>query len=132
MMEIGNERSFDLELGGGNDGSDVLDYWLTGMEEQLFSPVGSDISDFLDLKEDSKAEVELAKSSEAESRDEAPVVVVDSLETSKVWTRFEALQRYKLKRQNRKYGKKIRYECRKKIAAGRPRSGGRFVRVANK
>eukprot|EP00186_Timspurckia_oligopyrenoides_P000989 CAMPEP_0182451486 /NCGR_PEP_ID=MMETSP1172-20130603/43747_1 /TAXON_ID=708627 /ORGANISM="Timspurckia oligopyrenoides, Strain CCMP3278" /LENGTH=232 /DNA_ID=CAMNT_0024649267 /DNA_START=143 /DNA_END=842 /DNA_ORIENTATION=+ len=44
------------------------------------------------------------------------------------WTREDALRRYKEKRQRRCFKKVVRYDCRKKIAASRPRVGGRFAR----
>lgn len=44
-------------------------------------------------------------------------------------SREDALIRYKKKRANRCFRKKIRYECRRKIASDRPRVGGRFART---
>jgi len=44
------------------------------------------------------------------------------------WTREDALLRYRRKKANRCFRKKIRYECRRKIASERPRVGGRFAR----
>ena len=44
-------------------------------------------------------------------------------------TREAALVRFRQKRRERKFGKLIRYDCRKKLADARPRIKGRFVRV---
>lgn len=44
-------------------------------------------------------------------------------------TREAALVRFRQKRRERKFGKLIRYDCRKKLADARPRVKGRFVRV---
>uniref|UniRef100_A0A6T6L7F7 CCT domain-containing protein n=2 Tax=Rhodosorus marinus TaxID=101924 RepID=A0A6T6L7F7_9RHOD len=46
-----------------------------------------------------------------------------------MWSRDEALTRYRRKKNNRCFKKKIRYECRRKIASDRPRVGGRFART---
>lgn len=43
--------------------------------------------------------------------------------------RDQALRKYKLKRQNLTYSKKIRYESRKQLAKTRPRVKGQFVRM---
>uniref|UniRef100_A0A7S1T940 CCT domain-containing protein n=1 Tax=Compsopogon caeruleus TaxID=31354 RepID=A0A7S1T940_9RHOD len=45
--------------------------------------------------------------------------------------RAEAIKRFRLKRAARCFKKKIRYECRKKIAASRPRVGGRFAKKSD-
>ena len=42
--------------------------------------------------------------------------------------RMEALARFRSKRANRSFTKKVRYECRKQLADSRPRVKGRFVR----
>lgn len=42
--------------------------------------------------------------------------------------RLEALQRFRNKRANRSFTKKVRYECRKQLADSRPRVKGRFVK----
>lgn len=42
--------------------------------------------------------------------------------------RMEALARFRSKRANRTFTKKVRYECRKQLADSRPRVKGRFVR----
>lgn len=42
--------------------------------------------------------------------------------------RMEALERFRSKRANRSFTKKVRYECRKQLADSRPRVKGRFVR----
>lgn len=42
--------------------------------------------------------------------------------------RMEALVRFRNKRANRSFTKKVRYECRKQLADSRPRVKGRFVR----
>lgn len=42
--------------------------------------------------------------------------------------RMEALARFRNKRANRSFTKKVRYECRKQLADSRPRVKGRFVR----
>lgn len=42
--------------------------------------------------------------------------------------RLEALARFRSKRANRSFTKKVRYECRKQLADSRPRVKGRFVR----
>lgn len=44
-------------------------------------------------------------------------------------TREAALVRFRQKRRERKFGKHIRYECRKQLADARPRVKGRFVRI---
>lgn len=44
-------------------------------------------------------------------------------------TREAALVRFRQKRRERRYGKHIRYDCRKKLADSRPRVKGRFVRA---
>jgi len=43
-------------------------------------------------------------------------------------TREAALVRFRQKRRERRFGKHIRYDCRKKLADARPRVKGRFVR----
>mmetsp|Transcript_1051 Transcript_1051/g.3014 ORF Transcript_1051/g.3014 Transcript_1051/m.3014 type:complete len:373 (-) Transcript_1051:35-1153(-) len=43
-------------------------------------------------------------------------------------TREAALIRFRQKRRERKFGKNIRYDCRKKLADARPRVKGRFVK----
>ncbi|KAJ8907073.1 hypothetical protein NDN08_003555 [Rhodosorus marinus] len=48
------------------------------------------------------------------------------------WNRQEALERYRRKKANRCFKKKIRYQCRKRIASDRPRVGGRFARIGEK
>lgn len=42
--------------------------------------------------------------------------------------RMEALARFRSKRANRSFAKKVRYECRKQLADSRPRVKGRFVK----
>lgn len=42
--------------------------------------------------------------------------------------RMEALARFRSKRANRSFTKRVRYECRKQLADSRPRVKGRFVR----
>ncbi|KAI0566253.1 CCT domain containing protein [Gracilaria domingensis] len=42
--------------------------------------------------------------------------------------RKEALERFRSKRANRSFAKRVRYECRKQLADSRPRVKGRFVR----
>lgn len=44
-------------------------------------------------------------------------------------TREAALVRFRQKRRERRFGKLIRYDCRKKLADARPRVKGRFVRI---
>lgn len=44
-------------------------------------------------------------------------------------TREAALVRFRQKRRERRFGKLIRYDCRKKLADARPRIKGRFVRI---
>lgn len=44
-------------------------------------------------------------------------------------TREAALVRFRQKRRERRFGKHIRYDCRKKLADARPRVKGRFVRA---
>lgn len=44
-------------------------------------------------------------------------------------TREAALVRFRQKRSERRFGKLIRYDCRKKLADARPRVKGRFVRI---
>ncbi|KAI0564362.1 hypothetical protein FGB62_26g20 [Gracilaria domingensis] len=44
-------------------------------------------------------------------------------------TREAALVRFRQKRRERRFGKLIRYDCRKKLADARPRVKGRFVRL---
>lgn len=44
-------------------------------------------------------------------------------------TREAALVRFRQKRSERRFGKLIRYDCRKKLADARPRIKGRFVRI---
>lgn len=44
-------------------------------------------------------------------------------------TREAALVRFRQKRRERRFGKLIRYECRKQLADARPRVKGRFVRI---
>lgn len=46
-------------------------------------------------------------------------------------TREAALVRFRQKRSERRFGKLIRYDCRKKLADARPRVKGRFVRIKN-
>lgn len=46
-------------------------------------------------------------------------------------TREAALVRFRQKRRERRFGKLIRYDCRKKLADARPRVKGRFVRLKN-
>lgn len=46
-------------------------------------------------------------------------------------TREAALVRFRQKRRERRFGKLIRYDCRKKLADARPRVKGRFVRMKN-
>lgn len=53
---------------------------------------------------------------------------LESLPT-RLWTRKEALERYRQKKARRCFKKKIRYHCRKRIASDRPRVGGRFARI---
>ncbi|KAA8495394.1 Zinc finger protein CONSTANS-LIKE 5 [Porphyridium purpureum] len=48
--------------------------------------------------------------------------------TLPLWSREDALKRYRAKRERRSFKKVVRYDCRKKIAASRPRIGGRFAR----
>lgn len=45
--------------------------------------------------------------------------------------RLEALARFRAKRANRSFQKKIRYGCRQRLAESRPRVKGRFVRKAD-
>lgn len=53
----------------------------------------------------------------------------DLIREFKKKTREAALVRFRQKRRERKFGKLIRYDCRKKLADARPRVKGRFVRV---
>jgi len=46
-------------------------------------------------------------------------------------TREAALVRFRQKRRERRFGKLIRYACRKQLADARPRVKGRFVRINN-
>lgn len=70
-----------------------------------------------------KSEIDIIKSqSEKDAEAEAK-----SLEIRKK-KRMEALARFRSKRANRSFTKKVRYECRKQLADSRPRVKGRFVR----
>jgi hypothetical protein len=53
----------------------------------------------------------------------------DLIREFKKKTREAALVRFRQKRRERRFGKLIRYDCRKKLADARPRIKGRFVRV---
>lgn len=51
-----------------------------------------------------------------------------TLEEQRKKRRMEALARFRTKRANRSFTKRVRYECRKQLADSRPRVKGRFVR----
>ncbi len=53
----------------------------------------------------------------------------DLIREFKKKTREAALVRFRQKRRERRFGKLIRYECRKQLADARPRVKGRFVRI---
>lgn len=53
----------------------------------------------------------------------------DLIREFKKKTREAALVRFRQKRRERRFGKLIRYDCRKKLADARPRVKGRFVRI---
>lgn len=53
----------------------------------------------------------------------------DLIREFKKKTREAALVRFRQKRRERRFGKLIRYDCRKKLADARPRFKGRFVRL---
>ncbi|PXF49408.1 Two-component response regulator-like PRR37 [Gracilariopsis chorda] len=55
----------------------------------------------------------------------------DLIREFKKKTREAALVRFRQKRRERRFGKLIRYDCRKKLADARPRVKGRFVRMKN-
>lgn len=55
----------------------------------------------------------------------------DLIREFKKKTREAALVRFRQKRSERRFGKLIRYDCRKKLADARPRVKGRFVRIKN-
>lgn len=64
---------------------------------------------------------------------ENPVVPSEEPKTSeqRKQIRLEALARFRAKRANRSFQKKIRYGCRQRLAESRPRVKGRFVRKAD-
>eukprot|EP00184_Porphyridium_aerugineum_P007030 CAMPEP_0184697712 /NCGR_PEP_ID=MMETSP0313-20130426/4586_1 /TAXON_ID=2792 /ORGANISM="Porphyridium aerugineum, Strain SAG 1380-2" /LENGTH=315 /DNA_ID=CAMNT_0027156545 /DNA_START=188 /DNA_END=1135 /DNA_ORIENTATION=+ len=59
----------------------------------------------------------------------APMISITDINgVEYLWSREDALKRYREKRARRCFKKVVRYDCRKKIAASRPRIGGRFAR----
>lgn len=67
-------------------------------------------------------------SAEAEDKTEAEKDESERSAEQRKKRRMEALARFRSKRANRSFTKKVRYECRKQLADSRPRVKGRFVR----
>lgn len=70
-------------------------------------------------------------SSSAQAKDSEEIYSEKSEKKIGIYTpeaRRERLQKFKEKRRNRIWEKKIKYDCRKKLADSRPRIKGRFVR----
>lgn len=81
---------------------------------------------------DKEEEEEMEAEVEAEAEGVVPEVEEEKEREREVEMRKkrrkEALERFRNKRANRSFTKKVRYECRKQLADSRPRVKGRFVR----
>lgn len=77
-----------------------------------------------------RAREEVVEESSAEPSDKAEAEKDESERRAeqRKKRRMEALVRFRSKRANRSFTKKVRYECRKQLADSRPRVKGRFVR----
>lgn len=67
--------------------------------------------------------------SQADKKARVEVEKQELIREFKKKTREAALVRFRQKRSERRFGKLIRYDCRKKLADARPRVKGRFVRI---
>lgn len=94
---------------------------------------GADISGSLDTAEEfgdvasGGRDIKMESSDEKKSRVE--LEKQELIREFKKKTREAALVRFRQKRSERRFGKLIRYDCRKKLADARPRVKGRFVRI---
>lgn len=75
-----------------------------------------------------REEVEGDTSTESEQKTDAEKDEAERSAEQRKKRRMEALARFRSKRANRSFTKKVRYECRKQLADSRPRVKGRFVR----
>nr|GMC98637.1 two-component response regulator-like APRR5 [Ipomoea batatas] len=82
-------------------------------------------SSFTDQSANSRTSVPLIKSTAECSKEKAPLGQDGSYQQSQ---REAALTKFRLKRKDRCFEKKVRYESRKKLAEQRPRVKGQFVR----
>eukprot|EP00180_Rhodochaete_pulchella_P002332 Plantae.Rhodophyta-Rhodochaete_pulchella.ctg35355.p1 GENE.Plantae.Rhodophyta-Rhodochaete_pulchella.ctg35355~~Plantae.Rhodophyta-Rhodochaete_pulchella.ctg35355.p1 ORF type:complete len:214 (+),score=25.35 Plantae.Rhodophyta-Rhodochaete_pulchella.ctg35355:119-760(+) len=69
--------------------------------------------------------------SSRESGGKREVAMPTPTQTEAAAARAAAIKRFRAKKAARCFDKRIRYECRKKIAASRPRVGGRFAKKAD-
>lgn len=67
--------------------------------------------------------------SAAQKKERVEIEKQELIREFKKKTREAALVRFRQKRRERRFGKLIRYDCRKKLADARPRIKGRFVRI---
>lgn len=86
-----------------------------------------------DVHMDESTNMKKSNNQSANSNDninDSPSVTEDEAKLSeqRKKRRQEALARFRSKRANRSFTKKVRYECRKQLADSRPRVKGRFVR----
>lgn len=72
---------------------------------------------------------EVKEESQSEKKARIEVEKQELIREFKKKTREAALVRFRQKRSERRFGKLIRYDCRKKLADARPRVKGRFVRI---
>ncbi|KFK37444.1 pseudo-response regulator 9 [Arabis alpina] len=107
---------------------------LLGPQESLF-PEGSNLlkaSKELEVGSQSTCNTNEGITGQSSSSTEKPKEEESINEKQQRWSQREAaLMKFRLKRKDRCFDKKVRYQSRKKLAEQRPRVKGQFVRAAN-